>query len=88
MIHLAVYVIEDSDDAILAAKNEIYDLVIDGSECENCGMVIGPIEDFFFPCVVIVDIDEVLGEDAWAICLDCAAPLAFPNELTINLDLN
>lgn len=87
MIHLALYVIEDSDDGILAGKNDVYDFVIDGSECENCAMVIGPSQDEFFPCVVIVDTDDKLDTDRWAICLECAAPMLYPNEWTINLEL-
>jgi hypothetical protein len=87
MIHLALYVIEDPEDAILAGKNDVYDFVIDHSECENCGMVIGPSLDTFFPCVVVVDTDDRLDVDRWAICLDCAAPLVYPNEWIINLEL-
>ncbi len=87
MIHLALYVIEDPEDAILSAKSEIFDFVIDGSECENCGMVIGPVGEHFFPCVVIVDTDDNLSVDRWPICIDCAAPLVYPNEWVMNLDL-
>jgi TPP-dependent indolepyruvate ferredoxin oxidoreductase alpha subunit len=87
VIHLALYVIEDSEDAILSAKNGIFDFVIDDSECENCGMVIGPVKEHFFPCIVIVDTDDKLEIDRWAICIDCAAPLVYPNEWTINLEL-
>lgn len=87
MIHLAVYVIEDVEDAALAERNEIFEFIVDGSECESCGMVIGPSLDEFFPCVVIVDTDEKLDVDSWAICVDCASPLMYPNEWVLNLDL-
>lgn len=87
MIHLALYVVEDVEDAALAERNEIFEFIIDGSECENCGMVIGPSLDQFFPCVVIVDTDEKLDVDSWAICIDCAAPLMYPNEWVLNLEL-
>lgn len=82
-----MYVIEDVHDAFIAARDEIFDFVIDGTECEACGMVVGPIHEHFFPCVVIVDDDEHLGNDTWPICLDCAAPLLFPHEWIINLNL-
>lgn len=87
MVHFALYVIEDSHDAIVAGQSEIFDFVIDDTECENCGMVIGPSADEFFPCVVIVDTNDSLQDDRWPICLDCAAPLIYPNEWIINLDL-
>ena len=87
MVHLALYVIEDFDDALTALRNDIFDFVIDTSECENCGLVIGPVDSEFLPCVVIVDTDRDLIDDRWSICLDCAAPLIYPNEWIINLDL-
>lgn len=87
MVHYALYVIEDSADAIAAAHADVYDFVIDGTECENCGLVIGPSDDEFFPCVVIVDVENEIVDDRWPICLDCAAPLIYPNEWIINLDL-
>jgi hypothetical protein len=87
MIKLALYVIEDAHDAAMAGRHEIYDFVINDSECESCGMVIGPSEDEFFPCVLIQDVEEVLGEDTWPICIDCAAPLVYPNEWVITLNL-
>jgi hypothetical protein len=87
VIHLALYVVEDVEDAALAERNEIFEFVIDGSECENCGMVIGPSLDAFFPCVVIVDTDDKLDVDSWAICLDCAATLMYPNDWVLNLEM-
>jgi hypothetical protein len=86
-MHFALYVIEDVDDAILAGKNEIFDFVIDESECESCGMAIGPSIDMFFPCVVILDIDDRIGQDRWALCIDCAAPLVYPNEWMFEVEL-
>jgi hypothetical protein len=50
-------------------------------------MVIGPVGEHFFPCVVIVDTDDNLSVDRWPICIDCAAPLVYPNEWVMNLDL-
>lgn len=87
MIKLAVYVIEDVQDAATAGRNDIYDFVIDDTECESCGIVVGPSRDEFFPCVVIVDVDEVLGADAWPVCIDCAAPLVYPTEWVMTFDL-
>lgn len=82
-----MYVVEDLHDAALASKNEIYSFVLNKTECEACGMVVGPVDDQFFPCVVIVDDDEHLSRDAWPICLDCASPLLYPHEWVYNLNL-
>lgn len=87
MIKLAVYVVEDVHDAILAEHNEIYAFATEGNVCEACDMVVGPSFDEFFPAVIIVDTDENLGDDAWAICLECAMPLLYPNEWIINLEI-
>lgn len=86
-MHFALYVIEDAEDGILAAKNEVFDFTIDGTDCESCGMVIGPSGDTFFPCVVILDINDTIGEDRWSICIDCAAPLVYPNEWMFEAEL-
>ena len=88
VIHLALYVIESNEDAVEAVRSDVFDFESEGCECENCGMVIGPVaDDVFFPCVVILDTDETILEDRWAICVDCASPLLYPNEWVINLDL-
>lgn len=87
MVHLALYVIEDFDDAISAIRSDVFDFTVNDTECENCGMMIGPLGEDFLPCVVIVDTDRDLIDDRWSICLDCAAPLLYPNEWIINLDL-
>lgn len=79
MISFELVLIETAQDAITAAKEKIFDFVIDAGECENCGMVIGPIADEFFPCVVVTDNDDV----KWTICVDCAFPLIYPREWII-----
>lgn len=88
MVHLALYVIETIQDAIIASRREIFDSHINGTECQNCGLVIGPSLDVFIPFVVITTIDESIGDDTWPVCLDCAAPVIFPSELIIGLELN
>jgi hypothetical protein len=82
MVNLDLFVIEDVEDAITAAHSEIYDFVIDGSECQNCGMMLGPLGDEFISCAVI-RVDE---EIAWAVCLDCATPILFPNEYGVRFE--
>jgi hypothetical protein len=86
MIKLAVYVVEDLHDALTAERSDVFTFSTEGNECEACNMIIGPSLDEFFPAVIVVDTDEVLGRDSWAICLECATPLLYPHEWVINLD--
>jgi hypothetical protein len=82
MVNLDLFVIEDAEDAIAVAHNEIYDFVIDGTECQNCGMMLGPLGDEFLSCVVIHAGDN----SSWAICIECATPMLFPNEYGIRIE--
>lgn len=83
MVNLDLFVIEDAEDAIKAAHGEVFDFVIDGTECQNCGMMLGPLGDEFISCAV-VRIDE---EISWAVCLDCATPVLFPNEYGVRFEI-
>jgi hypothetical protein len=58
--------------------------IIDGTECANCGMVVGPVASEFFPCVLIVSTEI---DDAWPVCLECASPLLYPREWIIELEI-
>lgn len=85
MIHdMAMYVIEDVQDAARAEAADVYAFVIDEDECIHCGMVVGPFADKFFPCVIVVASSP---DDSWPLCFECAAPLLFPREWIIELDL-
>jgi hypothetical protein len=82
MVNLDLFVIEDAEDAIVAAHSDVYDFVIDGTECQNCGMMLGPLEEDFVSCVVVRADDS----NSWVTCLDCAAPVLFPNEYGIRFE--
>ena len=82
MVNLDLFVIEDAEDAIVAAHSEIYDFVIDGTECQNCGMMLGPLGEDFVSCVVV----QAGDQSAWVICIDCATPTLFPNEFGIQIE--
>lgn len=84
MYNYTMYVIEDVEHCIIAANKDIYDFVIDDEECKNCGMVVGPYDDMFFPCVILVGEEE---EESWPICVECAAPLLYPREWIVELDI-
>ena len=85
MIHdYSMYVIEDAEQCVLAGKKEIYDFTINGTECQNCLMAVGPYDDVFLPCVILVGHNE---DEAWPVCIECAAPLLYPREWVIELDL-
>lgn len=77
MLSFSMYTVETSEDAKLAAEMGGTDLLINGSQCENCGMTIGPSFDEFFPCVIVCHDAE---EETWPVCIDCAAYVIFPDE--------
>jgi hypothetical protein len=85
MIHdMAMYVIEDIEDAARAEAADVFSFIIDETECIHCGMVVGPIFDKFFPCVVVVASGPA---DSWPLCFECAGPLIFPRDWIIQLDI-
>lgn len=75
LIAYNLVLVESSFDAMAVSATQLYDFFYEPSECENCGMVVGPIEDEFFPCVVVCDEDDI----AWTICVECAFPVVNPN---------
>lgn len=75
-----LYVVEDAADAAECERHGVFDFVIGHTECENCAMAIGPLDDAFVPCVVLLDSEFIHETNSWPICLDCAAPLIFPGE--------
>lgn len=79
-----MYVIEDVQDAAKAEAADVYTFVIDETDCIHCGMVVGPISDKFFPCVIVV---ASRPDDSWPLCFECAAPLLYPREWIIELDI-
>lgn len=82
MVNLDVFVIENAEDAIAAAHSEIYDFIIDATECQNCSMMIGPLGEDFIQCVVV----HIGDDSSWPICIDCATPILFPNELGVRIE--
>lgn len=76
-----MFIIEDIADAFDIARIEIYDFVVDGTECQNCGLMVGPLGDEFVPCTIIHAGDH----GTWPICIDCVTPVLFPNEITLEL---
>jgi hypothetical protein len=72
---LAVYAIETIEDAVQAAKHGIFDFVINGTDCNTCGMAVGPFDFGFIPCAVLVsDTDN----NSWPMCIDCILPVITP----------
>lgn len=69
-----LYLVEDPADAANCERHGVYDFQIGATECENCAMSIGPLDDVFVPCVVIRDDDET----SWPVCLDCIGPAILP----------
>ena len=80
-MNLELLVVETTIDALAVALCDIYDFVIDDTECENCGMLVGPVNNDFFPCVIAVtDVDDAMDDerDVTVVCVDCAGPILFP----------
>jgi hypothetical protein len=73
-----LYIIEDAGDALTCANFGVFDFVVGKTECENCGMSIGPLDEVFVPCAVLYGSAALLDEEMWPICIDCIAPLIFP----------
>lgn len=85
MINLELLVVESAVDGIVTAFCDIYDFDIDDTECENCGMLVGPVNDDFLPCVLAAVIDDdpdndEVDQDITVVCLDCAGAILFPGE--------
>lgn len=81
MMNLELLVIETAVDGIVTAFCDIYDFEIDDTECENCGMLVGPVNNDFFPCVLAAVIDDDATDDEQditVVCIDCAGPILFP----------
>jgi hypothetical protein len=76
LIAFSALLIETIADATICSQGEVYDFMYEESECENCGMVVGPIEEEFFPCLVVVDQESI----SWLICVECAFPMLHPGE--------
>lgn len=75
MISYELIILEDPEDAIKVAESGLFDFVINDTECENCGILVGPAAEAYLPCALMVDNE---GEEAWPICIDCAFPSVFP----------
>lgn len=87
MISFALVVLETVEDAAQVTSAGIFNFPDENAECTNCGMVIGSIpNDNFLPCAVIVDNTAEDEDNAWPICIDCAAPLIFPGDWLIEFD--
>jgi hypothetical protein len=83
MINLELLVIETATDGIVAAFCDIYDFEIDDTECDNCGMLVGPVNNDFFPCVLAAVVDdgneeEEIDHELTIVCIDCAGGVLFP----------
>lgn len=81
MINLELLVIETATDAIVAAFCDIVDFEIDDTECDNCGMLVGPVNNDFFPCVIAAQVDDDVDDDdrdLTIVCIDCAGGILFP----------
>lgn len=75
MLGYNLLLVETPIEAMIAAEVGAYDFFYEASECCNCGMVVGPTDDEFFPAVVVCDQLEV----SWVVCVECAFPVMSPH---------
>ena len=73
MFSATIFVAENAVDALSLSKNDIHDFVLGDEECMNCGMVTGPVEDYFLPCAVCIPDSE--PDERMLLCIDCASML-------------
>jgi hypothetical protein len=81
MLSLEIVVIESAAEAIHVAFSGVYNFAIDNTECDNCGMLTGPVAGDFFPCALAACIDEESdAELPTVLCLDCIGAVLWPGE--------
>ncbi|NBS92164.1 MAG: hypothetical protein EBS91_00055 [Betaproteobacteria bacterium] len=84
MISLEVVIIESAEDAAAAEHVGVYAFTIDDTECDNCGVLTGPLAGDFFPCALAACTDEDDdSERPTVLCLDCIGGLLWPGEASI-----
>jgi hypothetical protein len=70
-----IFLVETELDAMIATEMQMYDFFYEESECENCGLVVGPVEDEFYPAFIVSDQNDI----SWVVCVECAFPMINPN---------
>lgn len=84
MISLEVVVIESIEDAAASELSGVYAFAINDTECDNCGVLTGPVAGDFFPCALAACTDdEDDAERPTVLCLDCIGGLLWPGESAI-----
>lgn len=82
MINFELVVIETLSDAIHAESVGVFQFPIDSTECDNCGLLTGPVSGDFFPCALVACTEDD-GPDVdrpTVLCLDCIGSVLFPGE--------
>lgn len=81
MADFELYVIPSFDHVESSRSDALIDFLSGDNQCENCNTVVGVLYNKFYPCVVCIqtayDEDD---EDAWVVCLECAAAVITPGE--------
>lgn len=86
MIDFQLFVVETVQDALFVESTGAVKFPINETECDNCGLLTGPVAFDFFPCVVAVctsstNAPEHLVDSPTLLCLDCVSPVLYPGEL-------
>jgi hypothetical protein len=81
MINFELVVVETLDEALRVEAARVYRFAIDATECDNCGLLAGPVGGDFFPCALVACVDETEAEGPTVLCLDCISAVLFPGEI-------
>jgi len=88
MINFELVVVETFDEALRVEAADVYQFAINATECDNCGLLTGPVAEYFFPCALVACVDETEGEETdrpTVLCLDCISAVLFPGETSDSL---
>jgi hypothetical protein len=92
MISLELLVVESQIDAFAASFCDIFDFVSSDTECDVCGILVGPVAGEFFPCVLanstsytitpdgLVSTEDSLDSHVVVSCMDCVGSLLFSSD--------
>jgi hypothetical protein len=68
MVSIQLYVIETAEQARQAELLDLTEFTPDDTQCENCGVAVGFLNNRFVSCVICVEEDD----DVWIVCAECA----------------
>jgi DICT domain-containing protein len=68
MVSIQLYVVETAEQARQAELLDLAEFTPDDTQCENCDVAVGFVNNRFASCVICVEEDD----DVWIVCAECA----------------